>query len=161
MVQGCPPEVRASALSSSPLQTDSPPPLSTPCAPCAAISAARLDHQALGDFISQPDIVSSLDDLPYTFDAATWKAAHQLTFSLVMGLSYGSTTYLFHLTTRDQIPSGNEWKMEAENFEWHGSLPGHPRVILSFALVRRPSKSPGRATNLPLATEAERFPVPQ
>ena len=39
-----------------------------------------------------------------------------------MGLSYGSTTYLFHLTTRDQIPSGNEWTMEAENFEWHGSL---------------------------------------
>ena len=24
--------------------------------------------------------------------------------------------------------------MEAEHFEWHGSLPGHPRVVLSFAL---------------------------
>ena len=206
------------------------------------VGAARLDHQALGDFISQPDTVSSLDDLHYTFDAASWKVAHQLTFfgswrllPLVMGLSYGSTTYLFHLTTRDQIPSGNEWKMEAENFEWHGSLPGHPRVTLCFALdsltlsapnvniahfpypapnsrsrvdslepagwtmfsapgsyyfaaasmsqghvhpekalvvdpddyplpphvIRWPSKSPGRATNLPLATEAERFPVPQ
>ena len=105
------------------------------------VGAARLDHQALDDFISQPDTVSSLDDLHYTFDAASWKVAHQLTFfgswrllPLVMGLSYGSTTYLFHLTTRDQIPSGNEWKMEAENFEWHGSLPGHPRVTLCFAL---------------------------
>ena len=141
----------------------------------------------------------------------------------------------FHLNTRDQIPSGNEWKMEAENFEWHGSLPGHPRVVLSFALdsltlsglhvniahfpypppnsksrvdsleppgwtlfsasgslhfaaasmsqgrvhpekalvvdpddyplpphiIRWPDTSPGRASNLPLATEAERFPVPQ
>ena len=152
-----------------------------------------------------------------------------------MGLTYGSTTYFFHLTTRGQIPSGNEWKMEAEHFEWHGSLPGHPRVVLSFALdsltlhtphvnivhfpypppnsrsrvdssdppgrtlftasgsyyfaaasmsqghvhpekalviepedyplpphiIRWPAKSPGRASPLPLATEAERFPVPQ
>ena len=152
-----------------------------------------------------------------------------------MGLTYGSTTYFFHLTTRGQIPPGNEWKMEAEHFEWHGSLPGHPRVVLSFALdsltlstphvniahfpypppnsrsrvdsseppgwtlftasgsyyfaaasmsqghvhpekalvidpddyplpphiIRWPDKSPGRASPLPLATEAERFPVPQ
>ena len=67
------------------------------------VGAARLDHQALGDFISQPDTVSSLDDLPYTFDDHSWKVAHQLTFfgswrllPLVMGLSYGSTIYLFH-----------------------------------------------------------------
>ena len=206
------------------------------------VGAAQLDHQALGDFISQPDTISILDDLPYTFDATSWKVTHQLTFfgswrllPLVMGLTYGSTTYFVHLTARDQIPQGNEWKMEAENFEWHGSLPGHPRVTLRFALdslslsarkvniahfpspppnsrsrvdsleppgrtmfsgrgsyyfaaasmsqghvhpekslvidpddyplpphvIRWPPTSPGRATNLPLATEAERFPVPQ
>ena len=44
------------------------------------VGAAQLDHQALGDFISQPDTVSCLDDLHYTFDAASWKVAHQLTF---------------------------------------------------------------------------------
>ena len=105
------------------------------------VGAARLDHQALGDFISQPDTVSSLDDLPYTFDDHSWKVAHQITYfgswrllPFIMGLTYGSTTYLFHLTTRDQTPPGNEWKLEAEHFEWHGSLPGHPRVVLSFAL---------------------------
>ena len=103
------------------------------------VGAASLDHQALGDFISQPD--TSLDDLPSTFDDHSWKVAHQITYfgswrllPFVMGLTYGSTTYFFHLTTRGQIPSGNEWKMEAEHFEWHGSLPGHPRVVLSFAL---------------------------
>ena len=125
--------------------------------------------------------------------------------------------------------------MDAEHFEWHGSLPGHPRVVLSFALdsltlhtphvnivhfpypppnsrsrvdssdptgwtlftasgsyyfaaasmsqghvhpekalvvepedyplppnlIRWPAKSPGRASTLPLATENERFPIPQ
>ena len=103
------------------------------------VGAAQLDHQALGDFLSQPDTV--LDDVPSTFDATSWKVTHQLTFfghwrllPLVMGLTYGSTTYFFHLTVRDQIPSANEWQLEAENFEWHGALPGHPLIILSFAL---------------------------
>ena len=103
------------------------------------VGAASLDHQALGDFLSQPD--TSLEDVPSTFDDHSWKVAHQITYfgswrllPFVMGLTYGSTTYFFHLTTRGQIPSGNEWKMDAEHFEWHGSLPGHPRVVLSFAL---------------------------
>ena len=135
------PAVKASAWSSSPLLTDFPPVLSTHsalCAPTVKVSS-QLDHQALGDFLSQPD--TSLEDVPSTFDDHSWKVAHQITYfgswrllPFVMGLTYGSTTYFFHLTTRAQLPSGNEWKMEAEHFEWHGSLPGHPRVVLSFAL---------------------------
>ena len=122
------------------------------------VGAAQLDHQALGDFISQPDTVSSLDDLPYTFDATSWKVTHQLTFfgswrllPLVMGLSYGSTTYFFHLTTRDRIPSGNEWKMEAENFEWHdirASLSALPLTPSHSA--RRKSISPTSRIHLPI-----------
>ena len=204
------------------------------------VGSASLDHQALGDFLSQPD--TSLEDVPSTFDDHSWKVAHQITYfgswrllPFVMGLTYGSTTYFFHLTTRAQLPPGNEWKMDAEHFEWHGSLPGHPRVVLSFALdsltlhtphvnivhfpypppnsrsrvdssdppgwtlltasgsyyfaaasmsqghvhpekalvvepedyplpphlIRWPAKSPGRASTLPLATENERFPIPQ
>ena len=153
---------------------------------------------------------------------------------MVIGLSYGSTTYFFPLTIRDQIPGSNKWQLAAENFEWHGTLPGHPLVILSFAqnsltltaqkvhiarfpypspntrsnvdsleppgwtmfpapgsyffataslsrghvhpvkplvidprdcplpplLIRWPQTSPGKASNLPLATPAEMFPVP-
>ena len=52
---------------------------------------------------------------------------------MVIGLSYGSTTYFFPLTIRDQIPESNKWQLAAENFEWHGTFPGHPLVILSFA----------------------------
>ena len=203
------------------------------------VGSASLDHQALGDFLS-PD--TSLDDVPSTFDDHSWKVAHQITYfgswrllPFVIGLTYGSTTYFFHLTTRAQLPPGNEWKIDAEHFEWHGSLPGHPRVVLSFALdsltlhtphvnivhfpypppnsrsrvdssdppgwtlftasgsyyfaaasmsqghvhpekalvvepedyplpphlIRWPAKSPGRASTLPLATENERFPIPQ
>ena len=103
------------------------------------VGSASLDHQALGDFLSQPD--TSLEDVPSTFDDHSWKVAHQITYfgswrllPFVMGPTYGSTTYFFHLTTRAQLPPGNEWKMDAEHFEWHGSLPGHPRVVLSFAL---------------------------
>ena len=154
---------------------------------------------------------------------------------MVIGLSYGSTTYFFPLTIRDQIPESNEWQLAAENFEWHGTLPGHPLVILSFAqnsltltsqkvriarfpyrapssrslvgsleplgwtmfpapgsyffaasslsrghvhptkppvidpsdyplpphLIRWPQTSPGKASPLRLATDAERFPVPR
>ena len=66
------------------------------------VGAASLDHQALGDFISQPD--TSLEDVPSTFDDHSWKVAHQITYfgswrllPFVMGLTYGSTTYFFHL----------------------------------------------------------------
>ena len=128
-------------------------------------------------------------------------------------LSKVNKKYFFHLTTRDQIPPGNEWKMEAEHFEWHGSLhawfsalpltpshsvlftnsrsrvgssepPGwtlftasgmsqghvHPEKALVIDpddyplpphIIRWPDKSPGCASPLPLATEAERFPVRQ
>ena len=203
------------------------------------VGSAPLDHVALAQFLSQPDTV--LDDVPYTYDASSWQVAHQLTsfgnwilLSMVIGLSYGSTTYFFPLTIRDQIPGSNHWQLAAENFEWHGTLPGHPLVILSFAqnsltltaqkvhiarfpypspntrsnvdsleppgwtmfpapgsyffaaaslsrghvhpvkplvidptdyplpplLIRWPQTSPGKASNLPLATPAEMFPVP-
>ena len=42
------------------------------------VGAASLDHQALGDFISQPD--TSLEGLPSTFDDHSWKVAHQITY---------------------------------------------------------------------------------
>ena len=73
------------------------------------VGSASLDHQALGDFLSQPD--TSLEDVPSTFDDHSWKVAHQIIYfgswrllPFVMGLTYGSTTYFFHLTTRAQIP---------------------------------------------------------
>ena len=102
------------------------------------VGSAPLNHLALAEFLSQPDTV--LDDVPYTYDATSWQVAHQLTsfgnwilLPMVIGLSYGSTTYFFPLTIRDQIPGSNKWQLAAENFEWHGTLPGHPLVILSFA----------------------------
>ena len=203
------------------------------------VGSAPLNHSALAEFLSQPDTV--LDDVPYTYDATSWQVAHQLTsfgnwilLPMVIGLSYGSATYFFPLTIRDQIPGSNNWQLAAENFEWHGTLPGHPLVILSFAqnsltltaqkvhiarfpypspntrsnvdsleppgwtmfpapgsyffaaaslsrghvhpvkplvidptdyplpplLIRWPQTSPGKASNLPLATPAEMFPVP-
>ena len=184
------------------------------------VGSAPLNHLALAEFLSQPDTV--LDDVPYTYDATSWQVAHQLTsfgnwilLPMVIGLSYGSTTYFFPLTIQDQIPGSNKWQLAAENFEWHGTLPGHPLVILSFAqdsltltaqkvhnarfpypspmnrsnvdslepsgwtmfpapgsyffaaasLSRghvHPVKplSPGKASNLHLATPAEMFPVP-
>ena len=102
------------------------------------VGSAPLNHLALAEFLTQPDTV--LDDVPYTYDATSWQVAHQLTsfgnwilLPMVIGLSYGSTTYFFPLTIRDQIPESNKWQLAAENFEWHGTLPGHPLVILSFA----------------------------
>ena len=155
--------------------------------------------------------------IPYTYDATSWQVAHQLTsfgnwilLPMVISLSYGSTTYFFPLTIRDQIPGSNKWQLAAENFEWHGTLPGHPYpspntksnvdsleppgwtmfpapgsyffaaaslsrghvhpvkplvidptdYALPPLLIRWPQTSPGKASNLPLATPAEMFPVP-
>ena len=61
------------------------------------VGAASLDHQALGDFISQPD--TSLEDLPSTFDDHSWKVAHQITYfgSWRLLPFDGSHLWLYHL----------------------------------------------------------------
>ena len=129
------------------------------------VGSAPLNPVALAKFLSQPDTV--LDDVPYTYDATNWQVTHQLTsygnwilLPLVIGLSYGSATYFFPLTIRDQIPGSNNWQLAAENFEWHGTLPGHPLVILSFAqnsltltahkvhIARFPYPSPNTRSNV-------------
>ena len=188
------------------------------------VGAARLDHQALGDFISQPDTVSSLDDLPYTFDDTTLKGRSPMALP--------PTSFTSPPATRSPQAMSGKWRPKTSNgtapcldilvsflalhlTPSHSALhvniahfpypppnsksrvdssepPGwtlfsasgsfyfaaasmsqghvHPEKALVVDpddyplpphIIRWPDKSPGRASNLPLATEAERFPVPQ
>ena len=110
------------------------------------VGAAQLDHQALGDFISQPDTVSSLDDLPYTFDATLAPGASSPS-SWVSLMVLPPTFSTSQPVTRFPHATSGKWRLKTLN----GTAPYLDILASLSALPLTPSKSARSSrTHLPI-----------
>jgi len=122
-----------------------------------SLGAAPLDLKALGDFITQPDVMHEARHAAFT--AQSWLRTHQISWYgtwhfLPLALALTNAEHVFHfclsLRTRS-VPRGNDFRLTASAFEWKGALPNHPMASIAFCSTGLVLQSWRRISNLPVS----------